>query len=404
MIASVVRTSPVLQSLAQLYERSTAGTTGVAARDFIVRFHELLKLAGATTGEPYEVAVNDLQNALQKRAIHIDQHRRSRGWERVRVSVEQEAELFALIGRKSPRLQREEWASLFEAARLWEVPHEHRSAWVEFCNRRATHARAGQNWKPFRRYKRELGTVQLGLVAKLLAWKEPALVRTVSVRLTHSSKFIESCVSAVEMLLHESSGGTIKSLADLSIEYNPTIVRFNGPLKISRNDSSLDFTHLAGESSLSQSDLLGVNELETAAPRCVTIENATKFHELCRLRTGDLLVLTSYPTAATVEFLRKLPAEVPVFHFGDTDPWGFDVLRVLRQLVSHEIAPLHMQFRPKSGAIPLDGREQRKLRRLLIDPTLADVRGELQSMCSNGTKGDFEQESLCLRTRIFPYV
>jgi hypothetical protein len=350
------------------------------------------------------VAVNDLQNARQTGAIRIDQHRRSRAWERIRVSVDQEAELFSLIGRKAPNLQREEWARVFEAARSWGVPHEYRPSWLEFCDRRAKQARAGENWKPFRRYKRELGTVQLRLVAKLLAWKEPALVRSVSVRLTHSSKFIESCVSTIEALLHESSGGTVKSLADLSIEYNPTIVRFNGPLQVQRNSGWLDFTELTGESSLSQSDLLGVNEFQTTAPRCVTVENATKFHELCRLRTGDLFVFTSYPTAATVEFLRKLPAGLRLFHFGDTDPWGFDVLRVLRQVVNREIAPLHMQFRPKVGAMRLDARELRKLRRLLIEPTLDDLRAELESMCSDGTKGDFEQESLCLSSRFFPYV
>jgi hypothetical protein len=267
MIKSGVRTSPVLQSLAYLYERSTAGMTGLAARDFGVRFHELLTIAGATTGEGYEIAIHDLQNARQKGAVNIDQHRRSHVWERIRVSVAQEPELFALIDRKPPSLQRDEWAKLFEEARSWSVPAQYQSSWLNFCNRRARQMRAGENWRPFRRYKRALGAVQLRLIAKLLAWKEAALVRTVSVRLTHSSKFIESCSSTIDALLEESSGGFIKSLADLGIEYNPTIVRFNGPVRLKCNKRCLDFTDLAGESSLSQADLTNATEVETSARR-----------------------------------------------------------------------------------------------------------------------------------------
>jgi hypothetical protein len=37
-----------------------------------------------------------------------------------------------------------------------------------------------------------------------------------------------------------------------------------------------------------------------------------------------------YANSATVEFLRNLPENIELWHFGDSDPKGFDILRDLR--------------------------------------------------------------------------
>ena len=117
-----------------------------------------------------------------------------------------------------------------------------------------------------------------------------------------------------------------------------------------------------------------------------------------------MFVFTSYPNRATVEFLRRLPAALPRHHFGDTDPWGYDVLRTLR--LAHEpitVAPLHMTFRSIPNALALTDRDRKKLARLLTEPSLADLYPQLERMSIAGTKGDFEQETI-LVSGSFPYA
>jgi DNA topoisomerase VI subunit A len=144
----------------------------------------------------------------------------------------------------------------------------------------------------------------------------------------------------------------------------------------------------------------------------VSIENATTFHELCRLGCSDLLILTSYPNKATVDLLLRLSGDLPLYHWGDTDPWGFDVLRDLRRKTTRVIAPLHMFIGNWAETLPSETRARReltpldrqKLSGLLNDDDLLDVREELRIMEESGITGDFEQEGLQLTSALFPYV
>jgi len=208
----------------------------------------------------------------------------------------------------------------------------------------------------------------------------------------------------MQSLLALASGGVVRSFTDLQIDHNPAAVRFHGPLRVILRGQVIDYAQHIGESVLSEADLAVAESIEIHAPRCVTVENATKFHELCRLQCGDIFVHTSYPNKATVHFLRGLSTELPLFHFGDTDAWGFDVLRALRSGVGRHIQPLHMRYRPRIGSKPLGYRARRKLHRLLNDRQLADVRDQLLQLDSVGREGDYEQESLSINTPKFPYI
>lgn len=400
----LTRRSPVLDQLAELYAESRAGATGVVAREFGVSFLRLLERAHSTSGEALDLARSDLLLAQSAGALEIIAHRRSRDWQRIRVPLACEAEFFALIGRSSPTAERKAWAKLFEQAGTWSVPEQHRVAWKKFCRSRVTKARAGAGWHPFRRRQLQRAAMQLAICAQLLAWKRPCLIRTASVQLAGSSKLLERNAATLETLLAIGSGGAVRSFADLQIEHNPATVRFHGPVRVRLRGVVTDYSHHAGESVLAESDLTALEEIDFAAPRCVTVENATKFHELCRVSSGDIFVFTSYPNKATVEFLRHIPSTIPLFHFGDTDPWGFDVLRSLRKILDREVTPLHMLYRPEADAPILQPRDRRKLDSLLKEPGVADVRAELEHLKSAGTKGDFEQESLTLTSSRFPYV
>ena len=399
----MTRRSPILEKLADLYAESTAGQTGRAARAFSIRYARLLADAGCASGDAFTNARADLATA-DGAALVIEKDRRSHDWVRVLVPLENERSLFTRIGRVSPTAERESWCALFVEAARWSVPAKYVASWQKFCQCRAEDAACGRGWQPLQRRKRKRAHTQLGIVARLLAWSHPALLRTVSAQLAGNSKYLERCPAALQTLLAEASAGAVKSFADLGISDNPRSVTFHGPLRLQLDGHWTDYAAHAGSTSLSETTLAAAQAIESAAPRCVTVENATKFHELCALACGDLFVFTSYPNRATTDFLRHLPATIERHHFGDTDPWGFDVLRSLRvALPGVKIAPLHMRFRPKEDAPLLHPRDLRKLQSLLRAPLLADVRSELQRMLAAKTKGDFEQENILVST-VFPYA
>lgn len=103
-----------------------------------------------------------------------------------------------------------------------------------------------------------------------------------------------------------------------------------------------------------------------------------------------------FANSAVVTFLLTLPANVELWHFGDSDPKGFDILRDLRERSGREIRSLHMRFRPSGKPrSPLDGEDLKTIHRLLASEFItAGERAELEKIREADDKGDFEQESL----------
>lgn len=404
--------SSVLETLADLYAESTAGKSGIAARDFGEPYQRLLKRAKAESGSALTLANTDLRTAELAGALHIDVNRRSHDLERVRVPLANEAKLFELLGRMSPTAKRRAWSATFEDAALLPVPIEFQASWRLLCQRRAADVVIGKSVAPFRWEHRHRAEAQLRIVSELLGWHRPCFVRTASAQLSGSSKFFERCLSTLESLLNEASGGVFKSLQDLNITPNPTKVRFHGAIRLQLHGMTKDYVGFYGESALSELDLVAADAIEVNMPRCVTIENATTFHELCKIGCNDLLVFTSYPDQATVSFLKRLPEEVQLYHWGDADPWGFDVLRDLRAKSDRTIKPLHMHFHYWAETLPEETRARRaltprdrdRLASLLGNDEMDDIWEELKKMETAGTTGDFEQEGLLLLSPDFPYL
>jgi hypothetical protein len=125
------------------------------------------------------------------------------------------------------------------------------------------------------------------------------------------------------------------------------------------------------------------------------VENETSFHELAKLQCGELLVQTSYPGTAARELLRRLAGVQEFWHFGDSDPNGFDILRVLREQTGRPFRPLHMGFRALLKAPTLTP-EHRKLIQSLLDSSKLHPAetAELEKMLHANSVGRFEQESL----------
>lgn len=391
----------VLEELARRYEAGTTGLTGAEVACRWVGMDELLRRAGCDTGDSYELALGDLQRAAAAGALEVDVRRGE--WRRVRVTRGCEEAFYRLLGRASPTERRKEWAAMFREAGEWEVPAAYAVAWRRFCTERAERVLRGEGFEPFSRRKRKQARVQLQLAVRLLAWERRTLLRTVSAQLCRDSKQLGLWRGTLERLLELGSGGAVSGFAALGIEDNPSAVRVHGPLRMARGGAAVDYGGHLGEYAIAVSDLECAVVLETTARRCVTVENPTTFHELCRLGCGDLFVCTSYPNEATVRFLRSLPERVELFHFGDSDVWGFDVLGTLRRRTGRKISPLHMVYRPMEGSAVLNSRERRKVAELVRDEVLEDVRGELMQMAEAGAKGDFEQERLMV-TAEFPYA
>jgi hypothetical protein len=389
--------SPVLLEFAKRFERSTGGRHGRGQVDFQPDFEDVLRTAGCGEGESRDLAERELRAAADAHIIELeyDRERARTTILKIRLAPAKEQALFAYLGRQSPSDCRELWAMLFHEAAGWSVPSQYVDPWRQFCTWRADTACHWRNMRPFRREDLEEGRELLSLLSRLLAWEGRHLVRWASSVLCNDSKVLERRQNTLERLLSEVTERAICSYSDLGILGVPPDVIFHGPVRLRIGDNWRDFRGLHGPTTLSGADTERITALECDASRCLTVENATPFRSLAGLASGELLVQTSYPNAATLAFLARLAEHrinTEFWHFGDTDPSGFHILRDLRTRSGLQFRAFQMQFRPLAGASLVNRRE----RELLLDlvPKMPAERPALEAILFNGCKGDFEQEHL----------
>jgi hypothetical protein len=370
-----------LRVLAARYRASQAGRTGSGARDFTLDYKELQLGDAATQIEAEEL--------LRRAAAHSGGLLQLETYPRdarlillVRLARDGgEAWLFAQIGESSPTQERAALASIFDSFTESTLPTD----WLANLSCQALN---GGSIHPFRRDDPEGNRVLLTILARVIVWQGESLLRFASCVICHDSKRLESLRSALEVALGQICG---KSFEDLGLLEQPRQVLFHGPLQL----DLLAFGSLRGAVSISETDIQAAHVITCSAERILTVENLESFLELVKLNRGDtLLIQTSYPNRAVLSLLARLPAELPSYHFGDTDVYGFDILRDLREKSARAFHPLHMRYRPSAHSEPLSRDDLRTLRRVLDSPVLADCRTELEAMQAAGRKGDFEQESL----------
>jgi hypothetical protein len=389
--------SKALLKLAQLYEESAAGRHGGGKLDFQPEIEDVLAAAGCAEGEARELAERDLRAAREARVIHlVSIHRRdSQHFAKVRLASENEEAFFAYVGLTSPTARRREWAALFTEAERWPVPERFAEAWRAFCLRRAEAALSWRGMKPFDRADLTGGRDLLALLPRLLSWEGRHLVRWASSVICGHSKFLERRQKTLESLLAEATANAAPTYETLGILPVPPGVTFHGPLRLRIGTEWRDFRDLHGPTTLSGADVERITASECAAHRCLTVENATPFRSLIALRSGELLIHTSYPNDATLGLLqhvKALPSPLAFWHFGDTDLSGFHILADLRKRSGIPFRSFHMGFRSSTGAPRLKDRE-----RVLVKELLSKMPAErvaLEAMIAAGNKGNFEQESL----------
>jgi hypothetical protein len=166
----------------------------------------------------------------------------------------------------------------------------------------------------------------------------------------------------------------------------------------------IDFTLLPGPYALSESNLRQSSELTTTATICLSVENQDVFHELAKQNSsrnpgqnpGIFIILTSYPGSAVRTLYSLLPNIIQYYHFGDSDPSGFDILRDLREKTKRPIHPILMEHKPSTPALPLSDYDKKLIQTLLQNPTLEDVKPTLRDILHTNDKGLFEQEHIPL--------
>jgi len=392
--------------LAQLYAESKAGRTGAGQRDFLVDLKKLLTDAGCQDGDDRSTAMRQLKE-LDGFLLFLEGPRRDSDIiHQVRFPSANEAKLFALLETPSPTSRRGMLAQQFSEASRFEVPECWRGFWQKLCGDLAEAALHGNAVAPFSRDDLEGNAELLALAPSLLAWQqrgEESLLRFASCVLTGNSKRLGELAAEnsdgrhagkLGAILDRVTDGRLQCLEDVGISQSPRFVLVHGPLRLLLQHEWLNLGVLRGPVRLSDTDINRASQIETSALRCLTVENETSFHELAKLESGELLVCTSYPGAATLAFLEKLPSTLEFWHFGDSDPEGFDILRDLRERSDRPFRALHMQWRSAGFGEHLKPSERRLLQALMESVTMQTEQDCLRQILNEGNKGGYEQESL----------
>jgi hypothetical protein len=383
-----------LRVFAERYRDSQAGRTGVSVSDFPLDYQKFLKAAHANTAEARIIIEQQLRRAAASSGGHfvIETHPRD---ENILLLLRLkrdggEAWLFQHLGEPSPTQERRQLASVFAEAQNAALPERWQTAWQAWCSAVARKAECGEAIAPFQRSDLAATRELLQVLIRVLNWQGESLMRFASCVICGNSKRLETLRPRLEQALTQLSVGSITSLEDLGLLEKPRRVLLHGPLRL----DELDLAALRGPYSLSETDLRAARHLHSTAARVLTVENETTFLELAKSNRDTLLIQTSYPNRAVLALLSRLPAELPVFHFGDTDPAGFAILRDLRARTARPIQPIHMAYRPRPDSSTLSAEEKSQLTRLIADPAMSDCYALLTAMREAGTKGDYEQESL----------
>lgn len=399
----------VLEIVVERYRTSLAGRTDAAKRDLLFPFIDLLKSAGSLHGPGRHEAVEELEKLESKGLLVLERHRRDHSAIlKVRLPLRNAAALFSYLGIAAPKTEREHLSEIFQKAQRLNVPAQFQAGWDCFCSEMARAALNGAPMQPFDRAKPDQAREIVKALPAILAWNGESLLRFASALLFRDSKILEGIRPRVEACLARITGGGANALADFGIIENERSFLIHGPVTLLFQAGELQVGLLSHPARISATDVRRA-KIKTPARRCLTVENASVLHELAKLGSDTILASSGseggFANSAVITFIQALPSSIEVWHFGDSDPKGFDILRDLRERSGREIRSLHMVFRPSGGdQSPLDAEDRNTITRLLASEFItAEERVEVESIQTAGKKGDFEQESLGRPARTWPF-
>ncbi|MEX1118760.1 MAG: Wadjet anti-phage system protein JetD domain-containing protein [Terrimicrobiaceae bacterium] len=391
--------SPVIRKLIDRYLASRAGKTGAGQRDLLFPFNDLLREGGCLHGASRYEADQELRALHEEGLIRLESAPRNPSEIlRVRLPLSRAEEFVERYESAGPETLRHRLADLFLEMQSLEIPQTHREHWLGYCQRSSQALRAGKRVPPFDPHALELARTLLESSAKLLNWGGESYLRFASCALFGDSKRLEKMQPALERILHDATKGDCRCLADLGITEAGAGFWIHGPGVLRNPRGSMDFGVLDLPVHVSRSDVM-TGTLFSPAQRWLTVENETMLLELAKLHSGTLLLSSGFrggmANHAVIHTLRQAPTHTELWHFGDTDPKGFDILRHLRESTQRKISSLHMATRPLDGTTPLSATDRQLIERLLKSSMLTDDEKVVLIHQNNaGVKGLFEQESL----------
>jgi hypothetical protein len=385
----------VLLVLADLYRKSASS----GLRDYTFGYEELLRIADCHDGDDRERAEDDLKRAehISGGLLMLDRAPRSGLPTRVRLAkAGGETWLFEIIAQDSPSMRKEELVGFFSEMAGYPVPQSWREDWQTWCLTLKENAVSTRSIQPFKRDDPEGNREFLNVLLGVIEWQGESLIRYASSVICKDSKKLEALEPRLLLAFQSIRGGAGVTLEDLGILTKPRTLTFHGPLVLILGSAVVDFAPLPGPTRISEVNLIQADEIVTAARLCLTVENEEVFLELAKRKPGWLLVHTSFPGSAVRRLFRRLRPDLACWHFGDSDPAGFDILRDLREKTGRDFQPVCMEFRPEPTAPSLTADERKTIYRLLAAQPLEDAHPILSSILEAGSKGNFEQECVPL--------
>jgi hypothetical protein len=375
--------------------RKAQGPVLAFSRDW----EELLDASGCRTAEDRAAAGREVAALEKEGRLMVVRHRYRKFIERVRLPLGQEGWLRGLFGSDDPGVLRARSVAVVEAARGKAHP-VFPELWEACCGRVLEDFLAGRVRRPLLWRQPEVTGFLLELVWRLTSreWRAGTHVRDASVALGLDSKALERHQGAIGAALGGFFGerGRV-GLEALNLMMTNSVLLFHGPLVLEMPGGVAEPARwLEGAASVTAVDLERAVRLGTTARAVLTVENSkTPFRHAVAANAGGewLVVASSFPTRAVGLLLEKLPAGLPHYHFGDTDAAGYLILQKLREVrPERPVLAWEMEWRDREGSPALNDYDRRVAGKLLKDPGMVDVHGDLRRMLEAGRKGDFEQE------------
>lgn len=373
--------------------------TDTAARAYRRVWQDLLDDAGITKAEDRKAVFREAETLeREKRVQFIGPRRENHSDLKLVLPVEQETWLHQLFGTQTGAEAQQQSLAVMDRFAASSHPLL-ADSWQSLLNRLREAITVERVLGPFSWLEPERVSELLGLLLALTSreWPNGTLIRDASSALFNDSKLLEREQSYLERALHLLFERETP-LEALGIQTANSVLHYSGPLTLHFEDGSPhDSGSLRFESTLSIAELMRATHLTTTAKRLLTVENRkTTFLQFARADTArdTLIIATSFPTQAVRRVLEMLPLDLPHYHFGDTDPSGWDILRSLRDVSPRPVHSFLMEWRPGGDSGRLSQRDHQVLTRLLNDERMADCHAALQAMHSAGTRGHFEQEML----------
>lgn len=370
-------------------------------RSFRRKWQELLDAAGLHSAEDQKAAQREAE--AEESQGHLKLHRlkgRKNIIQKIELPLVSESWLLKSFNHSAPAESLAASLAEIEKAETW--PHQRfPDLWKTWCNTLKISFRTGKIQRPLDWRSPDTVRTLLETTYRLtsLEWREGALVREVSVEIGLKSKDLERRRRAMEACLRQMFRRQMP-LQSLGIILTDSRSDLAGVLTLHFPNQEVQvFDKLKEIFSLSLGDLERAEYATTPAKRLLTVENSkTTLRRLAvaNADTSTLLAACSFPTKALLRLLDLLPKDLPVYHFGDTDPAGFHILSKLRETSKRPVVPFLMRRRPVGKKCDLSEYDQALLPRLLGDSFLRDVHGEIEAMRETGCKGDFEQETIGL--------